>query len=69
MPTFLFLTAKVEASEIRHGMNLGADDYILKPFEHSELLKIIKLRLEKRGENAKLNNWSIKFKTLSKRVQ
>lgn len=48
MPTFLFLTAKVETTEIRHGMNLGADDYILKPFDHSEILKIIKLRLEKR---------------------
>jgi two-component system LytT family response regulator len=48
MPAFLFLTARVETKEIRHGMNLGADDYILKPFEHTEVLKVIKLRLEKR---------------------
>lgn len=48
MPAFLFLTAKVEAKEIRTGMNLGADDYILKPFNHSEILKVIKLRLDKR---------------------
>lgn len=48
MPAFLFLTAKVETKEIRHGMNLGADDYILKPFDPVEILKIIQLRLEKR---------------------
>jgi two-component system LytT family response regulator len=48
MPSFLFLTAKVETSEIRHGMNLGADDYILKPFDTVEILKIIQLRLKKR---------------------
>jgi two-component system LytT family response regulator len=48
MPAFLFLTAKVEVKEIRHGMNLGADDYILKPFDTVEILKIIRLRLNKR---------------------
>lgn len=48
MPAFLFLTAKVETKEIRHGMDLGADDYILKPFNNSQIIKIIKLRLEKR---------------------
>ena len=29
---FIFLTAKAEKSEIRKGMNLGADDYLTKPF-------------------------------------
>jgi len=48
MPTFLFLTAKVETTEIRYGMNLGADDYILKPYDPSEILKTIRLRLDKR---------------------
>jgi two-component system LytT family response regulator len=50
MPSFLFLTAKVEVKEIRYGMNLGADDYILKPFDTVELLKIIRLRLVKRNK-------------------
>lgn len=54
IPPFLFLTAKVENKEIRHGMNLGADDYILKPFDHAEILKIIQLRLEKRQKMVKL---------------
>jgi len=48
MPSFLFLTAKVETKEIRYGMNLGADDYILKPFDPVEILKIIHLRINKR---------------------
>jgi two-component system LytT family response regulator len=48
MPAFLFLTAKVEVREIRYGMNLGADDYILKPFDPVEILRIIHLRLIKR---------------------
>lgn len=49
IPVFLFLTAKVSKDDIRHGLNLGADDYILKPFDHNEILEIIKMRLEKRN--------------------
>jgi DNA-binding LytR/AlgR family response regulator len=48
VPPFIFLTAKVEKEDIRRGMNLGADDYIVKPFDHNELLDIVKLRLDKR---------------------
>ena len=48
IPPFLFLTAKVEPRDIRKGMGLGADDYILKPFDHNELLNAVRMRLEKR---------------------
>ncbi len=48
MPVFLFLTAKVTKKDMRYGLSLGADDYILKPFEHQEILDIIKMRLDKR---------------------
>lgn len=48
IPTFLFLTAKVETKDIRQGMSLGADDYILKPFDHFMLLEVVRLRLDKR---------------------
>ncbi len=44
---FIFLTAKSEMSDFRKGMNLGADDYITKPFEEMELLNAIEKRLEK----------------------
>lgn len=44
---FVFLTAKADKGDLRQGMNLGADDYITKPFEGSELLKAIEIRLRK----------------------
>lgn len=42
---FIFLTAKSSLQEIRRGMNLGADDYITKPFEEKDLLDTINSRL------------------------
>lgn len=44
---FIFLTAKAEKSDFRKGMNLGADDYITKPFDDLELLDAIEMRLRK----------------------
>ena len=42
---FIFLTAKTERADIRRGMDLGADDYLLKPFNKSELLSAVANRL------------------------
>lgn len=44
---FIFLTAKAEKNDFRLGMNLGADDYLTKPFDHRELLDAIEMRLKK----------------------
>ena len=44
---FIFLTAKTDRAEVRLGMNLGADDYLTKPFEEKELLEAISSRLRK----------------------
>jgi len=44
---FVFLTAKAEKDDFRKGMNLGADDYITKPFDDVELLDAIEMRLKK----------------------
>lgn len=44
---FVFLTARVDATDQRAGMVLGADDYITKPFNSSELLKVVELRIRK----------------------
>lgn len=44
---FIFLTAKAEKSEFRKGMILGADDYLTKPFEETDLLNAIETRLKK----------------------
>jgi len=44
---FIFLSAKTEHKDIRKGMDLGADDYITKPFDESELFSAIESRLAK----------------------
>ncbi len=53
---FIFMSAKTDHSDLRKGMDLGASDYITKPFEESELLSAIETRLKLRkafevGEN------------------
>ena len=44
---FIFLTAKVEREDVRRGMELGADDYITKPFSMNTLLKAVDSRLQR----------------------
>ena len=44
---FIFLTAKAEMSDLRKGMELGADDYIIKPFDSKTLINAIDIRLNK----------------------
>ncbi|MFL1896242.1 response regulator [Aquimarina sp. 2-A2] len=44
---FIFLSAKTEHKEIRKGMDLGADDYLTKPFDEEDLLSAIESRLAK----------------------
>lgn len=66
---FIFLTAKADIENIRLGMQLGADDYIPKPFSSDELLNSIETRLKKveayktvtniKGENTADGRYSI----------
>ena len=44
---FIYLTAKTERGDLRKGMEMGADDYITKPFDDIELLRAIEIRLKK----------------------
>jgi len=44
---FIFLTAKTERNDLRKGMEMGADDYVTKPFDDVELLKAVESRLKK----------------------
>ncbi|MDO3642216.1 response regulator [Mucilaginibacter sp. L3T2-6] len=45
---FIFLTAKAERIDLRKGMEMGADDYLTKPFDDIELLNAIESRLKKK---------------------
>ncbi len=47
---FIFLTGKKELNDIRKGMDIGADDYLIKPINESDLLKTIAMRLKKAEE-------------------
>jgi DNA-binding response OmpR family regulator len=53
---FIFLTAKTEKSDLRKGMNLGADDYLTKPFDDTELLNAIETRLRKSAMQKKYDS-------------
>jgi DNA-binding response OmpR family regulator len=46
---FIFLSAKADKTSIREGLNLGADDYLTKPFRPAQLLKAIADRLEQQA--------------------
>jgi DNA-binding NarL/FixJ family response regulator len=47
---FIFLTAKGEMHDLRHGMSLGADDYLAKPVDSVELLEAVRTRLERHAQ-------------------
>lgn len=47
---FIFLTAKAEREDFRKGMNLGAADYLTKPFDDIELLDVIEMRLQRSAQ-------------------
>ncbi|PTQ85294.1 response regulator transcription factor [Nitrosomonas ureae] len=53
---FIFLTAKSTRSDTRTGMNMGADDYLTKPFTKEELINSIKARIEKLAKTLNTQN-------------
>ncbi|HEY0176390.1 MAG TPA: response regulator [Pedobacter sp.] len=56
---FIFLTAKAERTDMRKGMEMGADDYLVKPFDDVELLNAIETRLNKREKQEQFYSKSI----------
>ncbi|MBS1514378.1 MAG: hybrid sensor histidine kinase/response regulator [Bacteroidetes bacterium] len=51
---FIFLTAKSELKDLREGMELGADDYLNKPFTADELINAINVRIQKSEQFQKI---------------
>lgn len=67
---FIFVTAKVSKVDLRQGMQLGADDYLIKPFTRDELLGSVTVRLEK--QETMLRQYTAEcqqYKELERRVQ
>ena len=62
---FIFLTAKTDRADMRKGMEMGADDYLTKPFQEVELLKAIESRLKKQrpavSPSPELNQTDVAF--------
>jgi DNA-binding response OmpR family regulator len=56
---FIFLTAKAERTDMRKGMEMGADDYLTKPFDDMELLNAIESRLRKKDVQQKVYSKSL----------
>ena len=56
---FIFLTAKAERMDMRKGMEMGADDYLVKPFDDVELLNAIETRLSKREKQERFYSKSM----------
>ena len=50
---FIFLTARGERIDVRAGMNLGADDYLVKPVDKADLLRAIRARLARAEQLAR----------------
>jgi two-component system, sensor histidine kinase and response regulator len=60
---FLFLSAKADRSDVREGMNLGADDYLVKPFSAQELVQAITARINR--HNVTKREWERRVESLS----
>lgn len=61
---FIFLTAKSGKSDFRKGMNLGADDYLTKPFEEMDLLSTIERKILKFEQRNEVQNGKIDIKEI-----
>lgn len=63
---FIFLTAKGEREDIRRGKRMGAEDYVVKPFDADELLVAISARLERRRQIER--HWQGEVSTIKQNI-
>ncbi|QQS37225.1 MAG: response regulator [Ignavibacteriales bacterium] len=47
---FVFLSSKTSDDDLRYAMNLGADDYLKKPFRATDLIRVITTRIKRKKE-------------------
>ena len=65
----LFLTARDAVDERVHGLALGADDYLIKPFDFSELLARVAAVLRRRASTGRLRSGELVLDPLERRVE
>jgi heavy metal response regulator len=65
MTPVIFLTARDEKQDVVHGLELGADDYLIKPFSFPELLARIKAVLRRGQKDIELSNLTVADLSLS----
>lgn len=66
----IFITAKGSVRDRVHGLRLGADDYLVKPFEVEELLARVESVLRRTGRGGQtLRAWDVEMDCLSRRVR
>jgi len=65
MTPVIFLTARDEKHDVVHGLELGADDYLIKPFSFPELLARIKAVLRRGQKDIELSNLTVADLSLS----
>lgn len=58
---FIFLTARGEKTDVRAGMNLGADDYLTKPVDADDLLAAVRTRLARHAEKTEAAQAAVEF--------
>ena len=58
---FIFITAKTDRESIRHGMELGADDFITKPFNPTELLASVNTRIIKYRSTEEIHQTTLRL--------
>jgi len=56
---FVFLTARTDKGDMRQGMELGANDYLTKPFTANELINTVRIQLKKRDDLTKVSQTSL----------
>ncbi len=65
----IFLTANNDSQSIVRGFDVGGQDYVTKPFNHSELLVRIITHLELKNKNEALKNYTIRLEDLNSRLE
>lgn len=66
---FIFITAKTERADMRKGMEMGADDYLTKPFDDIELFKAIESRFKKKQQSTSFGGTAANAETVMEELR